>query len=203
MQLKSLSEILTCINNWQSLRDNVKELSGYLARAKSFTYTIKTAENSDFHFYPGVCFETRKLYMFLISAAEDREQDEDALYHSIIQAEVNLDLGNSDRIPEKEARDRIANWHDKCSSWIETEHKAGKAIFEAFNVPASYMTNGWSYYTFFALKADATPLNTGRMVADLVTTPISAEITDAFFDFVRPVPPFDPLHFYLLSRAGK
>lgn len=203
MQLKSLSEILTCIKNWQSLRDNVPELSEYLARAKSFIYTIKTQENSDFHFYPGVCFETRKMYMFLISAAEDRAQDEDALYHSIIQAEVNIDLGNSDRIPEKEARDRIASWHDNCSSWIEAEEKAGKAIFQAFNVPASYMIDSWSYCTFFALKADTETLNAGRLVADLVTTPLSTEITDAFYDFVRPVPPFDPLHFYLLSRAGK
>lgn len=203
MQLKSLSEILTCIKNWQSLRENVKELPGYLARAKSFSYTVKTKERSDFHCYPGVCPETRKLYMFLISAAEDKEQEPDALYNAIIQCEVNLDLGNSERIPEKTAMERIANWHDKCSSWIDTEFKAGKGIFQAFDIPASYMSDGQAYRTFFALKEDTEQAGTGTLVADLVTTPVSAGITDAFYDFVRPVPPFDPLHFYLLGIAGK
>lgn len=201
MRLKSLSEILTCIKNWQTIRDNAKELSICLDKAKSFSYTITAKESDDLHLYPGICTDTKTFYMFLINQAADREQDEKELFDSISQCIVKKQLSNDDSIPEETAKSRIANWEKNCVSWIVASLKKEKNLFQAFNLPASYMEIGQSYRTYFALKDDPKILNSGGFVADLVTTPISDKTTDAYYDFVRPVPPFDPSHFYLLTIA--
>lgn len=201
MQLESLSEILTCIRNWQTIRGDAKALSLCLNKAKFFSYTISTKESDDLHVYPGICTETNTFYMFLIDQAADREQDEKALYDAINQCVVKRSLGNADTIPEDMAKRRIANWDKSCESWIDASLKKDKHLFQAFNLPASYMEAGQSYCTYFALKDDPETSNAGSFVADLVTTPVSARITDAYYDFVRPVPPFDPLHFFLLTIA--
>ncbi|OJV51451.1 MAG: hypothetical protein BGO31_09145 [Bacteroidetes bacterium 43-16] len=201
MQLESLSEILTCIKNWQTIRGNEKELSICLNKARFFSYKLNNKESDNLHIYPGISWETKTFYMFLIDQAADREQDEQALYEAINQCVVKRHLGNADSIPEDLAKRRIANWEKNCPGWIEASLRKDKHLFQAFNLPSAYMEAGQSYCTYFALKDDPEALTAGSFVADLVTTPISTSITDAYYDFVRPVPPFDPLHFYLLTIA--
>jgi DNA phosphorothioation-dependent restriction protein DptG len=201
MQLESLSEILTCIKNWESIRGDAKELSVCLDKTKSFSYTITAKESDYLHIYPGICNETKTFYMFLINEADDRERDEQELFKTISQCVVKKHLGDDVSIPEETAKQRMAAWVEKGAGWIEEELEAGRDIFQAFNLPAPYMQAGESYRSYFALKEDPETLNTGGFVADLVTTSISATIKAAYYDFVRPVPPFDPLQFYLLSIA--
>ena len=201
MQLESLSDILTCIKNWQSIRGDASELSACLEKTKSFSYTITNKESDYLHIYPGICNETKTFYMFLINEADDREQDERELYKCISQCIVKKHLGDDVSIPEETAKKRMTDWAQNGIGWIEEELKAGKDIFQAFYLPAPYMQAGESYRSYFALKGDPEALNEGSLVADLVTTSLSGTIRNSFYDFVRPVPPFDPLHFYLLSIA--
>lgn len=183
----TLDQIKKYIQNWQSIRKNPDELKKYLSQANSFSYKNSFFSIKELHVYPGVCFESGKLYMFLVSAKADAKKD----YSHIIVAEVDIDLGMGEPLPTRIAIERIENWRLNRDSWIEKQALTEEGIFAAFNLPADYMRKGIAYETFFSLEANPKVL-TGY-IADLVT------MRKNFYDVVRPVPPFPPVSFNLLS----
>lgn len=182
MELKTLPEIRTYIENWKKIREDLSQLKKYLSYANSFSYTIQNKPSEYFHVYPGVCLETESLYVFLV----DAKQDASKKFDSIIQCRILPDLSNSESLPSGEALEMIYNWQNNREVWLEKQISTKYGVFYAFSMPAGYMVEGAEYETFFSLKPKSkTEDNDGIAYdADLVT------MRKNFYDVVRPVPPF-------------
>ena len=201
MKLNSLSEIISCINKWQDIRNDQDAVLGALSNVESFTFKMRSGGRDNLHVYPGVCPTTDKFCVFLIAKEEDVQQSEQNLYNAIIQTTIQDFVYTNDWIPESDAKKRIANWKKHRNEWIVEQIATEDGIFKAFNLPASYMTSQADYHSFFALKSNAaTP---SEFDADIITTDLPAKIVMGYHDFVRPVPPFGGSNpeaaFYLLQ----
>ena len=176
---KDITQIKEYIKNWQTIRKDSSELKKYLSISDSFSYINSYSSIENLHVYPGVCLKKKTLYMFLIDAEMDKKRQ----YDTIIISEVGVCLGmGTTPIPTELAMGRIDNWKGKRDAWIDKQVQTEEGIFEAFNVPASYMEKGVEYETFFSLKEN--PKTSSEFDADLIT------MRKNFYDVVRPVPPF-------------
>ena len=191
--LSNLTTIQEYIDNWETIRNNSEAIKTYLNFADSFTFTNVFPNAEELHIYPGVDFETEKMYMIIVDADKDEERD----YSNIVVVEVNDDNNNTtgfgsiapkapisepidEEITARDAVSRIVKWRLDRNSWIDTQAATTDGIFSAFAVPCSYMVLNDVYVTMFALKKGRNNTHT----ADLVT------INNGFYNIVRPVPPF-------------
>jgi hypothetical protein len=104
---------------------------------------------------------------------------------------VKKNMGNPEEIPEAEALKRIDTWKKEYSSWATAQinnRLQTQGIFRAFNIPSSYIQRDVEYASFFGLKQQVGTL--ASYSADLITVDRS-RFSRAFYDTVRPVPPFD------------
>lgn len=184
-----INEIKKCINNWKTIVNDSTELKNYLSIASSFSYKNIYSTTKNIHVYPGVNFETKTFYMFLI----DEELDKNQKYSSenVIQVNLGSLLSLRSSIPTSIALTRIENWNEKRDIWIDKQVKSGEGLFLAFNLPSAYMELDAEYETYFALQDN--PESFSGYDADLITT------KKEYFDVVRPVPPFPPTSFNLLG----
>ncbi|MDR6968510.1 hypothetical protein J2X31_002533 [Flavobacterium arsenatis] len=200
MEFNNLASIVSCLKEWDTIRDNSFEVTEFLNLGNYFSFTRNKPETSAIHAYPGICAADKEFYMFLIDAEADQKSSESDLFNAITICKVKRNMGNSDEIPEAEALKRIDTWKRDCSAWATEQinnRQQTQGIFQAFNVPSSYMQKDVEYSTFFALKQEGL----GSYSADLVTVDRSKS-SIAFYDTVRPVPPFDVTprsNFYLLD----
>jgi hypothetical protein len=202
MAFNNLSSILDCLSEWNRIKDTPALVVEYLGLGNSFSFERATSDTAVIHAYPGISIEDKKFYMFLIDAASDRESTDIALFNAITVCEVMLRISSPSQIPEEEALKRIEEWNSNYDSWatqqIENSEET-KGVFQAFNMPSSYMQKNESYVTYFGLKEDSESIT--NYAADLVTS-YQSPAAVSYYDTVRPVPPFNinPLsNFYLLS----
>lgn len=202
MEFNNLSDVLNCMKEWETIRNNSTEVVDYLNLGNYFSFIDKYS-SPVLHAYPGVSKNPNEFFMFLIPQDQDIPQSESALFSAITICKVDRKVGDSNEIPENIAKERIDNWKNDYISWAENQisrRSLTQGIFQAFYVPSSYMQLNKEYITYFALKNDAQAL-TG-FDADLITT--NAEGTTAYYDTVKPVPPFSVApasDFYLLQLA--
>ncbi|RYJ44804.1 hypothetical protein [Flavobacterium beibuense] len=201
MTFRSLSDVISCIKQWNNIRNNGTEVVNYLNLGNAFSYTLKST-TSDLHAYPGVC-NGNEFYMFLIPANQDTNQSEADLFNAITICQVSRVLGDPHTIPEPEALNRINAWSKNYSQWANSQISRAAVtdgIFQVFNMPSTYMKPNHEYVTFFALKTS--PKATTGFDADLVTNDPAS--SSSFYDTVVPMPPYTALpqsSFYLLSLA--
>lgn len=202
MEFNNLGNIVSCLREWDNIRDNPPKVIEYLGLGNHFSFKRTMSEASDLHAYPGICTADKAFYMFLIDAEADRNSSETDLFNAITICKVKRNMGNSDEIPEAEALKRIDTWKRDYSKWATAQinnRQQTQGIFKAFNVPSSYMQRDVEYSSFFGLKQESGALASHS--ADLVTVDHSKS-SIAFYDTVRPVPPFDVAprsSFYLLD----
>ena len=202
MEFKNLSDVLSCMQEWESIRNNSSQVVNFLNIGNSFSQLCKNS-SSVLHAYPGVSQQNNEFFMFLIPQQEDKQQDDTALFEAITVCPVERMVGDPEQIPENIAKERIDNWNENYQSWANDEviRKLGtNGIFQAFYMPSSYMQPDKNYITYFALKGDAQ--SSASFDADLITT--NEEGTTAYYDTVKPVPPFSAApesDFYLLQLA--
>lgn len=202
MEFNNLGSIVSCLKEWDNIRDNPSEVIKYLGLGNHFSFKRNMPEASNLHAYPGICAADNSFYMFLIDAEADRNSSEMDLFNAITICKVTRNLGNSDEIPEAEALKRIDTWKRDYSTWATAQinnRQQTLGIFKAFNVPSSYIKRNVEYSTFFGLKQEVGA--SASYNADLITVDHSKSSL-AFYDTVRLVPPFDvaPLSsFYLLG----
>ena len=202
MAFNNLSSIIDCLSEWNRIKDNPNLVVEYLSLGNSFSFERATSVTAVIHAYPGISIRDKKFYMFLIDAVSDRESTDIALFNAITVCEVKFRTSSPSQIPEEEALKRIEEWNTHYDSWatlqIENSEET-KGIFQAFNMPSSYMQRNESYVTYFGLKENSEL--TSNYAADLVTC-YQSPAAATYYDTVRPVPPFNinPLsNFYLLS----
>lgn len=204
MEFKNLSEISTAIKKWEEIIKKSKSTLEYMLCGNMFKFE-RTQDNClNLHVYLGAVEikNYKKLYIFLINEKDDvKGKTDDDLFKAITQCEVKYEdfLGNSDEIPEKEARERISHWDKNYIEWVEKQVNTKDGIFKAFNLPSESIVKNKTYNTFFSLKKN----EDSTYSADLVTADSSKKRPTVFYDTVRPVPPFDFLpktDFYLLTK---
>ncbi|WP_417353630.1 hypothetical protein [Flavobacterium alkalisoli] len=201
MTFRSLSDVISCLKEWENIRNNSAEVVNYLNLGNAFSYSLKST-SSDLHAYPGVC-NGNQFYMFLIPADQDINQNDEDLFNAITICQVSRVLGDPHTIPEPEALNRINAWSKNYSQWANNQiSKAAvsNGIFQVFNMPSTYMKPDHEYVTFFALKASSKA--TTGFDADLVTNDPAS--TASYYDTVMPMPPYTAMpqsSFYLLSLA--
>jgi hypothetical protein len=201
MKFNNLGDILNCMREWNSIRDNATDVTEALTLGNFFSFNRDT-QASNLHAYPGLCTADSQLFMFLIDADSDKALSEIELFDAITICTMQKNLGHSDEIPEVVAQQRINKWTKDFTSWAtdQINHRLEtQGIFQAFNIPSSYMEPNVEYTTFLGLKSDSSAL-TGYD-ADLITID-NSKSGATYYDTVRPVPPFDvapPSSFYLLS----
>lgn len=189
MQFNNLASIVSCLKEWEIIRDNPSQVIEYLSLGNYFSFKRNMPEASNLHAYPGICAADKEFYMFLIDAKADRKSSDSELFNAITICKVKRNLGGSDEIPEAEALKRIDTWKKEYSQWTTEQinnRQETQGIFKAFNVPSSYMERNVEYSTFFGLKEQSST----RYSADLITVD-NSKTSIAFYDTVRPVPPFD------------
>lgn len=202
MEFNNLESILRCLREWNNIRDNSSEVIEFLSLGNYFSFKRNAPETSAIHAYPGICAAENEFYMFLIDATADHNSSESDLFNAITVCKVKRNLGNSDEIPEAEALKRIDAWKRDYAAWATVQinnRQQTQGIFKAFYVPSSYMQRDVEYTSFFGLKEEVGASANGT--ADLITVDNSKSKT-AFYDTVRPVPPFDVApqsSFYLLN----
>ena len=202
MEFNNLASIVSCLRAWDNIRNKPSEVIEYLGVGDHFSFKRNMPDASNLQAYPGISTADKELYMFLIDAEADRNSSEMDLFNAITICKVTRNLGNSDEIPEAEALKRIDTWKTDFSTWATAQinnRQQTHGIFKAFNVPSSYMERNVEYSSFFGLKQEAGVLP--NYSADLITVHHSKS-SIAFYDTVRPVPPFDVApqsSFYLLG----
>lgn len=202
MEFTNLQQVTNCLKEWQAMRNEPKEVLKFLALGNQFSFKRTQDPTVNLHAYPGVSAANNSFYIFLIDASQDHNSSETALFNAITVCQVQNTVGDPHQIPEVEAKRRIDNWKNHFEEWATAQidlRQQTQGIFKAFEVPATYMQRDADYVTFFGLKDDSSA-PTGYQ-ADLVTT-IQAGRALAYYDTVRPVPPFDVApesSFYLLS----
>lgn len=200
MEFNNLGSIVSCLKAWENIRNNPSEVIEYLSLGNYFSFKRNMHETPNLHAYPGISTADKEFYMFLIDAEADRSSSEADLFNAITICKVKRNMGSSDEIPEAEALKRIDTWKRDYSTWATAQinnRQQTQGIFKAFNVPSSYMQRDVEYSSFFALKQEGL----ASYSADLVTVDHSKS-SIAFYDTVRPVPPFDVApqsSFYLLD----
>ena len=202
MEFNNLGSIVSCLREWDNIRDNSSEVIEYLGLGNYFSFKRNMPEASNLHAYPGICAADKAFYMFLIDAEADRNSSETDLFNAITICKVKRNMGNSDEIPEAEALKRIEVWKRDYSKWATAQinnRQQTQGIFKAFNVPSSNIQRNVEYSSFFGLKQISG--SSSSQSADLITVDHSKS-SIAFYDTVRPVPPFDVAprsSFYLLD----
>lgn len=202
MEFNNLGSIVNCLREWDNISDNPSEVIEYLGLGNYFSFKRNMPEASNLHAYPGICAADKTFYMFLIDAEADRKSSETDLFNAITICKVKRNIGNSDEIPEAEALKRIDAWKKDYPNWATSQinnRQQTQGIFKAFNVPSSNIQRNVEYSTFFGLKQIIG--SSSSQSADLITVDHSKS-SIAFYDTVRPVPPFDVAprsSFYLLD----
>ena len=202
MEFNNLSDVLNCMKEWETIRNDSNEVVNYLNLGNYFSFTDQYS-SPVLHAYPGVAKNPNEFYMFLIPRDQDIPQSEAALFNAITICKVDRKVGDSSEIPENIAKERIDNWKKDYTTWAENQiskKSQTQGLFQAFYMPSSYMQANKEYITYFALKND-TQAATG-FDADLITTDEEGTIT--YYDTVKPVPPFSVApasDFYLLQLA--
>lgn len=204
MEFNNLESIISCIKEWDQIRTSPTDVITFLNTGNYFNLSRTRPTAQNLHAYPGISPVDNEMYMFVIDADDDKNSSEEDLFNAITICKVRKNYGNSDEIPEAEARRRMDNWNRDFAAWATAQinlQSQTQGIFKAFNIPSTYMEPNTQYATFFGLKTDsASP--TG-FDADLITTD-SSKGPATYFDTVRPVPPFDVYSqgsFYLLSMV--
>lgn len=207
MAFTDLSQIITCINKWKNVITDESETIDYLSCGNSFLFTRTQGSSDNLHVYPGAYEDEngKQLYMFLISAEDDREENTDAyLFNAITQCKIeprSILSTDPDPLPESQALERIHLWNEEYTEWVKNQIQTPDEIFQAFNMPSSFITSGNGYTSFFGLKRISGTMNYS---ADLITLAPSPKGTPSYYDTVRPVPPFDATYpqsaFFLLNK---
>ncbi|WP_432670331.1 hypothetical protein [Flavobacterium sp. SM2513] len=204
MEFNNLQDVISCLREWETIRNNPSEVIQYLSLGNHFAYKRDMPQANQMHVYPGVCKAEGTFYIFMLDAAADINSSEATLFNAITICQVKNSLGNSDEIPEAQALKRMDDWKKSFSQWATNQinnRQQTQGIFKAFNMPSSYIERNVNYSTFFALREDST--NVTGYIADLITVDHSKSSV-AFYDTVLPVPPFGTLSqnsFYLLSMV--
>lgn len=198
MTFRNLSDITSCMKQWEMIRNNSAQVINYFNLGNSFSYFVKSASTA-MHAYPGVC-NGNEFYMFLIPADQDVNQNESDLFNAITICPVNRVVGGSE-IPEKEALERINAWDNNYAAWTNnqvTKAAITEGIFQVFFMPCSYMQPDREYQTYFALKSSKQAA--AGFDADLVTNDLQSTV--CYYDTVVPMPPYNAMpqsSFYLLE----
>jgi len=206
MEFNNLGSIVSCLREWDNIRDNSSQVIEYLGLGNYFSFKRNKPLASNLHAYPGICAADKAFYIFLIDAEADRNSSEVDLFNAITICKVKRNIGSSDEIPEAEALRRIDTWKKEYSNWAAAQinnRQQTQGIFRAFNVPSSNIQPDVQYSSFFGLKPQVGASTSYS--ADLITVDHSKSSL-AFYDTVRPVPPFDVApqgSFYLLDLLQK
>jgi hypothetical protein len=197
--------IIDNIKSWGLARTNKEgQLFKQLFRQDiAFFFTIpETTDNETelyYHAYPGL--EKGQLKFYLIRSDHDTETGYNEKY--VIEAAIET-LNSMDRIPEETAKKRIDTWTTDHDSWIDRQLDTEDSIYLAFGIPLDDMGPG-PITAYFALAPHNDGLAGQGYTADLILYRKSDDGQgDAYFDLVRPVPPFKPnpwakKDFYLLT----
>lgn len=192
-------EIVECIKKWQQCRSNADKLLAYFKQGNAFRFTFQPGSgdtgNAEYlHAYPGINGDS--LVFFLLPAHLDSVQhaDEIALYTQVCTVQRIISSGLE--ISPEEAKRRIAYWEERSSYWIPEQVNTEEGIYQAFVIPVSGLSVDKEYNTYFALEQQKAEKYTADLILwDLIWC-------NAFFDTVRPVPPFKDYRkreFYLLG----
>jgi hypothetical protein len=202
MEFNNLDSILSCMKQWDQIRDNSSDVINYLNLGNYFSIKRNKPATPNLHAYPGISIDDNEFYMFLIDAVDDKNSSESDLFNSITVCKVEKNYSNGDEIPEAVAKERIENWKNRYADWAIAQiqfKQQTSGIFKAFNFPSDYLDENSEYATYFGLKENS--LSKAAYAADLITVNIS-KATAVYYDTVRPVPPFDVFpetSFHLLS----
>lgn len=195
----TLNQILDCIRKWDSYRSKPDELSDFFGTKNHFECGYNDSWSCNMHVYPGIDTED-KIWYFAIPKIYDTASYSGDLA-GVIQQCLLLAALPGEEITPTEAHRRINSWLDDHSTWLPAQAQTQYGIFQAFDIPKADMTTSH----FIAYQALATAVNPTGYRADLVIDDGNAN-TGAFYDTVRPVPPFkstaDQASFYLLTLAG-
>jgi len=206
-----LNQILECIGRWNDLRlsKNSEAINACFEKGNSFLFeTDDFVKGKDIfmHVYPGVT-ASGELKFFLISSQNDNaEQSTTArsLDSCITVCDLSEDKYLGDQITPEDAIGRIENWKHHHTEWINNQVQTPDNIFQAFSIPSEDIINGDDLRVFLGLKPSESGYDADLIVFDSVA---GNELlyNSAFFDMVKPVPPFKAVgelkesNFYLLE----
>jgi len=198
MNVNTLPEITQSLKNWEAIRQNPAQLTLYLKQGTYFNVSFpEGAEYDVVHAYPGI--DNGWLTYFVIPAMYDKPTCVNIQDYVQICPIMPAPLGQE--IPEPEAKQRMTNWDDDMEQWIKKQVLTPEGMYQAFAIPGDDFQST-DYHIFLALR---TAVNATGYVADLIIDDESGLTNaSAFFDTVRPVPPFKPYKksaFYLLTLA--
>ena len=189
----TFAEIKQNIRNWNNIRHDAAKIKPYFEGEVFFDFTPLTkvfGSNLALHYYPAITSEG--LVLYIIDIAKDKfsvYQEDPTAFHNFI-LEAKLQRANTDdiddtvgRIPRKEALRRIKNWDVHHNAWIDAKAANG-GLFQAFTMDIESPGPG-QITGFFGLKEVDNP-PTLDYDADLILE----NSNRAFFNTVRPVPPF-------------
>lgn len=198
----TLAEIIASIQQWDEYRkktDAPDALVPFFTQGIGFHCIYDGTYTSDMHVYPGIDANDNLVYL-VIPACYDNQAYESQLAQNTQVCPLEPSLGNG-QITPSEALLRIRNWQINYPTWVPAQVQTTYSIYQAMVIPAEDLQTE-HYMCYLALKSSTGP--TGYK-ADLIIDDGDSD-TPAFYDTVRPVPPFkstaDRASFYLLTLAG-
>lgn len=193
------------INAWKSAVSNKQDkyIVGLFEKGNAFRYVIPdyAKQSHQLHVYLGIVKGTDptkdKINFYVIPAEYDNSAhaSDYQQYTKICPIEKNLD---SNRIPEKEAKQRIANWNEHHGTWIPAQNATTDGLFLAFVIDRKDFETGDTYVNL-GLKGNGEELI--PYTSELIVTNLE-DSKYVFDDMSTPVPPYPAsatATFYLLS----
>ena len=199
----TLTEVKQNMNTWNNIRRSAASIEPYFQGVTFFDFNpiINIVDPSvSFHFYPAVSGSDFMLYII------DKDKDQLSVYledpdrfTDYIRVAPLIQAPSDDiysEIPPGEARQRIDDWTAHHNEYINANADQGN-VFLAFDNPPLTIRNSGDLRGYFGLYKDN---GTGPWKADIILQ----DSGDAFYNTVRPVPPFGQgggNEFFLLSAT--
>ena len=214
---KTMKEIVTNLQNWQTHKKDVDLMNDLLSKADSFKIDYKVAEDNSesFHLYPALEIfkdenqkKTFELVFYMISKNRDTDDFLDKHIETIGEyikefKVINKELLENTQITEEEAQLRKERWSTDLKSWIGENE-----MFEVFDIPSEdfNLNDEVLMQGHFGMKVaeEDKVLSTTGFSPDIIIQQLNLDgSSTSFFDMARLSPPFGrrDIDFALLNKA--
>lgn len=192
-------QIIESIRGWREIKDNSDEIIRYFEQGNAFSYSLPsgTSPTEDIHVYPGIY--DKKLFFLTLLAKYDKPEYLATIANHVTVSPMEWSIMDT-RIPESEAKERVARWNNDYRGWIQSQVTTADGIFMAFNVKAEDFEVPNAKVNMALRRDSMNPF--ARSIADLIILNDDYGILN-YDDYVTPVPPYNASalqsSFYLMS----
>src|SRR5690606_32045920 len=185
-----MEQIITALQNWESVRNNPSELIALFANKSGLVLNMNLfPAGVPLHAYAAV--KDGELGFYVISEAHDVNSPMEVLSANCHWCPCT-DQKNQ-IITEEEALLRISSWQNEFEEWLNNVVTMPFGMYKTFHIPTTDLQPE-SYHALFALKYD--PITPATKAADLVLKSDDG----VYFDTVVGQPPYiDQYKYYILS----